>query len=263
VSDDSDIRSDPVAQGDGIPDVANDRVDALKGAAIDPPKSDNQDQGDQHHDDVRNDVLVATIADLLDADRGDAFLAQLVASPGGRGIAESGLAPMLRQLRLDLGNQAGEARAFERFTEALDHSLIDRDGLMRMAPLLAALMVRIVLRGLKNGGVQADSEDRRHLVRQGIAATRELIERQGAGGLKPLPLVARRLARHALRRGKPPAALADALPRIVARLSTEPGLMQRLARAGAPRSAQTGRGMWGHPRDFVLDSPVEITILAR
>jgi hypothetical protein len=263
VSDDSEIRSDPVAQCDGIPDVADDHVDALKGAAIDLPKADNQDQDDHRHDDVRNDVLIATIVDLLDADRGDAFLAQMVASLGGSEIAERGLGPMLRQLRLDLDGQAGEARAFERFTEALDRSFPDRDGLMRIAPLLAALMARIVLRGLKNGGVLADPETRRHLVRQAIAATRELIERRGAGGLKPLPLVARRLARHALRRGKSAAALADALPRIVARLSTEPGLMQRLARAGAPRSAQTGRGMWGRPRDFVLDSPVEITILAR
>jgi hypothetical protein len=170
---------------------------------------------------------------------------------------------MLRQLRLDLGGHAGEAWAFERFTDALDRSFLELDGFMGIAPLLAALMARIILRGLKNGGVLVDADVRRHLVRQGIAATRELIENRGDGGLKPLPLVARRLVRHALRRGKPPVALADALPRIMACLSTEPGLMQRLARAGTPRSAQTGRGMWGRPRGFVLESPVEITILAR
>ena len=221
----------------------------------------NADAAADH--DGRDGVLFATIADLLDVDRGDIFVRRLLESIDHQDSVRRQLTPLLRDLRRTLGAGVDEARAIEQFVDALDTAMPDAGELAAAVPILAAATARIIVRGLHSVGVQMDGESRRTLVRQAVATTRTLVGDRGAGGVELLLLVARHLVRHASRRGIAPAALADALPRLVARVSAEPGLMHRLARAGAPRSDKTGRGIWGRPRRFVLHSPVEITILAR
>jgi hypothetical protein len=277
VSDDPDARSEFATQHEDVAkplsddagnstDPTGDIADGFDAAGRDATGAAThevrQDAAGPDHD-GQDDILVAMIAGLLDIDRGDLFVRRLLEHTGQSDAAGGQLTSLLRKLRRDLGAGTDETTAFEQFIGALDDAMPDTDELARAVPVLAAATARIIVRGLDAASVRMDAENRGNLVRQAVAATRDLVGGLGPSGLEPLPVVARHLVRHAMRRGTSPAALASALPRIVARVSAEPGLMQRLLRTGAARTDQTGRGIWGRSRRLVLQSPVEITILAR
>jgi hypothetical protein len=231
------------------------------GSAVDAPTPVSD--GNNSSNDSGDDALIAAIAGTVATSRGEAFVQRLLNRLGGANIDAGGLAPLLRQLRLDLGDNGDETGAFVQFVDALDDPALDRDDLAHAVPVLAALTARAIVRGLEQGGGQVGAGAREHLAREAVTATRHLLRRRREEGLEPLPHVAGYLVRHALRRGAPPEAVANALPRIVARLTHEPALARRLVRAGAPEPDQTWRGTWGRPRRSVLHSPVEIAILAR
>jgi hypothetical protein len=281
VTDDSNIESFHAAPDGQLPRNATVEAaqspgasdDAMDGAPRTPPDTTDEQAHDASDDvptwdhagdaeaDAAHDGVIPRLAGMLDMSRGDEFVQRLVDTCGDD--TEGDLAAPLQGLRSELASHTAEAAAFEQFAAAVEDLRLDEKELACAASLLGALTARIIVRDLADGGATADTDACRHLLRQAIAAAGDLLANRRAGGLQPLPLVARHLARHALRRGMTPMALADALPRITARLSTEPGLMRRLTQTATTRRRQTGRGSWGTPRRLVLHSPVEITILAR
>jgi len=212
---------------------------------------------------TRDDAMIAAIAGVLALSRGDAFLQGLIDRLGQPDLEAGALAPFLHQLRRDLRDLPDETGAFEQFIDALDDPALDGDDLKRAVPVLAALAARAIVRGLAFAGGRLGAHARRNLARGAVAATRDMVDDRRRHGLKPLPLLARYLVHHALKRNSQPVALAEVLPRIAARLSNEPALLRRLVLADAPQSNQTWRGIWGRSRHSELRSPVEITILAR
>jgi len=190
------------------------------GSAVDAPTPVSD--GNNSSNDSGDDALIAAIAGTVATSRGEAFVQRLLNRLGGANIDAGGLAPLLRQLRLDLGDNGDETGAFVQFVDALDDPALDRDDLAHAVPVLAALTARAIVRGLEQGGGQVGAGAREHLAREAVTATRHLLRR--------LPGAARAAARRAARSGSERAA--------PYRGAADPRACPR-ATAGARRGART------------------------
>lgn len=202
MSDDPDIASDQTAQDDAKQAAAAHDLDAdTEFAPPDGMASDDRSDGwgisgeegeaGEGNAEVSWDAATATSAvddspdDELDIPRGDAFIRLLVL--GQTTTAGGALAPFLRQLRIDLSDRPNETGAFELFVDDLDDPALNSDDLAHAVPVLAALTARTIVPRLAHGDGRVSADARQRLVREAVAATRQLMRNRREGGLAPLP----------------------------------------------------------------------------
>jgi hypothetical protein len=163
----------------------------------------------------------------------------------------------LGQLGSALDEDLDEAAAFQDFVDALEHRRFGARALHEAVPIVAAFLARVVsepILGTTSGRTPAEIAG---LVRSAAQVAREALESGGARSWRALPEIAATIARRAAQRGSSIGTLAEALPRLWARLG--PG--SRDASTSKPDHLR-GRTK-GETRRMVLSGPVEIVILER
>jgi hypothetical protein len=170
---------------------------------------------------------------------------------------ESSLGAMLRHLGHALDEELDEELAFQDLVDALERRRFGPHALHEAVPIVAAFLARIVSGPILRTASGTTPAEIAHLVGAAAQVAREALDSGGARSWRALPEVAATIARRAAQRGSSIGTLAEALPRLWARLG--PG----------PRDASTpdpdhlrGRTK-GETRRMVLSGPVEIVILER
>jgi hypothetical protein len=181
----------------------------------------------------------------------------LVRSPHATTDGESSLGTMLRQLGNALDEELDEESAFQDLVDALEHRRFGARALQEAVPIVAAFLGRIVSGPARETGSAATPAEIAGLVHAAAEVARDALASGGARGWRALPEMASTIARRAAQRGLSVDTLAEALPRLWARL----GAGQRDASTSEPDRLR-GRTK-GETRRMVLSGPVEIVILER
>jgi hypothetical protein len=201
------------------------------------------------------------IASALEAPDPHGFLLSLtnavVRSPHATTDGESSLGAILRQLGNALDEELDEESAFQDLVDALEHRRFGARALQEAVPIVTAFLARIVSEPARETGSAATPAEIAGLVRSAAQVAREALESGGARSWRALPEIAATIARRAAQRGSSIGTLAEALPRLWARLG--PG--SRDAATSEP-DRLPGRTK-GETRRMVLSGPVEIVILER
>jgi hypothetical protein len=208
-----------------------------------------------------NASVLDTVTGAVAAPDPQTFLLGLVTALGRAGGApagnESSLGTMLRYLGHGLEEGLDENSVFQDLVAALERKRFRAAALDQAVPIIAAFIARIVSGPVLPTASGASPAQLGSLVRAAADIAREAIKSGGARSWRALPEIAATIARRAAQRGSSIGTLAEALPRLWARLA--PG----------PRDASTSepdhpRGRTrGEPRRMVLSGPVEIVILER
>lgn len=198
--------------------------------------------------------VLDAIAGVLTAPDPRAFFGGMIGALSHRTFEpvrdESGIGTILRQLGHALGEGLDEELAFQNVTDALDRKQLPSESLHRSVPIVAAFLARIVSLPLLR--VSSDATPR-----AATQVAREALENGGVRGWRALPPIATTIARRAPLRGLSIDALAEALPRLWARLGLGP---REASASGSDRFRGRTKG---EPRRIVLRGPVEIVILER
>jgi len=205
--------------------------------------------------------VLDAVAGTLAAPDPQTFLLGLASAlaRSARSIAdgESSLGTMLRQLGHALDEDLDEEPAFQDLVDALDGRRFGPRALQEALPIVAAFLARIVSGPARETGFAATPAEIAHLVGAAAQVAREALDSGGARSWRLLPDIATTIARPAAQRGSSIGALAEALPRLWARLG--PG-----SRDAATSEPDHLRGRTkGETRRMVLSGPVEIVILER
>jgi hypothetical protein len=170
---------------------------------------------------------------------------------------ESSLGTILRQLGIALDEELDEESAFQDLVDALEHRRFGARALQEAVPIVAAFLARIVSGPARKTGSAATPVETAGLVRSAAQVAREALESDRTRGWRTLPEIATTIARRVAQRGSSIGTLAEALPRLWARLgpgshdtsTSEPDRLRGLTK--------------GETRRMVLSGPVEIVILER
>jgi hypothetical protein len=208
-----------------------------------------------------NPLVLDGIVSALEAPDPQSFLLALanalVRSPHTTADGESSLGTILRQLGNALDEELDEESVFQDLVDALDGRRFGARALQEAIPIVAAFLARIVSGPARETGSAATPAEIAGLVRSAAQVAREALESGGARSWRALPEIAATIARRAAQRGSSIGTLAEALPRLWARL----GLGSRDASTSKPDHLR-GRTR-GESRRMVLSGPVEIVILER
>jgi hypothetical protein len=169
---------------------------------------------------------------------------------------ESSLGTMLGHLGHALDEELDEELAFQDQVDAFHRRRFGARALDEAVPIVAAFIARIVS-GPARSGSAATPAELAGLFHAAAQVAREALESGGARNWRALPEIAATIARRAAQRGSSIGTLAEALPRLWARLGPVP----RDAPTSEPDHLR-GRTK-GETRRMVLSGPVEIVILER
>lgn len=232
---------------------------ANAGADVGDVSFDKVGKPSERHDEDPS--ILDAVAGVITAPDPRAFLGGMIGALSQRTFEpvrdESSIGTILRQLGHALGEDLDEELAFQNVTDALDRKQLPSEALHRSAPIVAAFLARIVSLPLLRISSDATPAEIESLVRAATQVAREALENRGARGWRTLPAIAATIARRAALRGLSVDALAEALPRLWARLGLGP------REASAPGSDRFQGRTKGEPRRMVLRGPVEIVILER
>jgi hypothetical protein len=164
---------------------------------------------------------------------------------------------MLRHLGHGLEEGLDEESVFHDLVGALERRRFRSAALHEAVPIVAALIARIVSGPILRTPSGAAPAQIGNLLRAAARVAREALDSGGARSWRALPEVAVTIARRAAQRGSTIGTLAEALPRLWARLG--PGSRDAsTSESDHPRGRTTGAS-----RRMVLSGPVEIVILER
>jgi hypothetical protein len=169
---------------------------------------------------------------------------------------ESSLGAMLRHLGHALDEELDEELAFQDQVDAFHRRPFGARALDEAIPVVAAFIARIVSGPARSGSAATPAEIA-GLFSAAAQVAREALDSGGVRSWRALPEFAITIARRAAQRGSSIGTLAEALPRLWARLG--PG--SRDASTSEPDHLR-GRTK-GEARRMVLSGPVEIVILER
>jgi hypothetical protein len=170
---------------------------------------------------------------------------------------ESSLGTMLRQLGHALDEELDEEPAFQDLVDAFERRRFGPRALHEAVPIVAAFVARIVSGPTREFGSAPTPAEIADLVGAAARVAREALESGGARSWRALPEIAARIARRAAQRGSSIGTLAEALPRLWARLGPGP---RDTSNSEPDRLRERTKG---ETRRMVLSGPVEIVILER
>jgi hypothetical protein len=204
-----------------------------------------------------------TLAGALLASDSQRFLRDLIAVAAGELQKGSGdgavFGVVLARLGLALAENHDEELAFQDVVGALDRRHLGKAALHLVAPIVAAFVARLAANDRLPG--RHDLPAVEGLFSGAEAAVAASIEAGGTSAWRRLPEAAAAIGVRAARREFPLGALAEALPRLVARFGFGPP--ERVATNSELPRGDRPRGEAAEPRRMVISGPVEIVILDR
>jgi hypothetical protein len=201
------------------------------------------------------------VAGAVTAPDPQSFLRTLVSTLGQAASSpvsgESSLGTTLCHLGHALEEQLDEETAFQDVVNAFDRKHFKAGPLRESVPIVAAFVARIVSQPMLQTVSGATPAEIPGLVRAATQVACEALESGGTRRWRSLPAFATTIARRAAQRNLSIGTLADALPRLWARLGSRAN--ETSASETDPFRARTQ----GEPRRMILSGPVEIVILER
>ena len=250
---------DIAGKGDGPRDSGPQAsIDPLAGAAFREPQGADFIAGEPP-------PLDALTASVL-APHSRNFLRMLIAALAQQATQPTedvaGLGIVLSQIGWALSEGQAEAEALQELIETLNRQRVRPAALRDMVPIIAAFVARVTIGSRLHDDPPAAAADAADLVRSAEALVTAALEAGGVRAWRRLPEIAVAIARHVARRGLSIAALAEALPRLAARIGGGPRDAITSDR-NHPRGHAPRGGAAGEPRRMLISGPVEIVILDR
>jgi hypothetical protein len=254
--------------GDPFPIVPDDVIEIAQSGGGNPPGDADPEPDDpplearpEPGDDTRSDA--GPLAGTLLASDSQQFLRHLIGFAAGELQKGSGdgavFGVLLARLGLALAGNHDEELAFQDLVGMLDRHRLGKAALHRAAPIVAAFLARIAAKDRLAG--RHDPAAVEGLFRSAEATVASSLEAGGTSAWRRLPKAAAAIRVRAAQREFPLDALAEALPRLVARFALGP--RERVVPNSELPRGDHPRGEAAEPRRMVINGPVEIVILDR